>query len=369
MYDCFLAHALIIVMLFFCNARVLYIKNSRIDSFAAFSPISLIISILLFYCFGFSVLNLAVFILSLLVFFNNFRAVLRLSSRLIIDAYSGVFIAFSIFFMILTIGLGVIIFLTRPVRYSLRDFDTIKTEYSLTGNLANLRLRDNMFSRERFSGNLSVYEPDTNDSIALELYSKNPVLIFAPSIRASVQNYEPYFLFLAQKGYKVLSADFYTQDFNFISYDTESLSKKALLESKFYRRFSILHLERTNPEKAAKILEEDKILTPRKYAALTKLALELYGDDTKVFYITDGLDFDSIYSVITEFNTEPYKNAKGFFSMNRVDEYKTSGYGFIEQTDVFLANGMKINRENKFFIPRYVAGKTIKYIGDNYDAD
>ena len=115
-------------------------------------------------------------------------------------------------------------------------------------------------------------------------------------------------------------------------------------------RFAAIHMERIDKERFIHLIEKEKTLATKKYSALTKIALELYGDDAKVFYIVDNVDFDSIYAVIDEFNTEPYANAKGFFSMNRVDEYKTSGYGFIEQTDVLLAYGKGLERENKFFI-------------------
>ena len=169
-------------------------------------------------------------------------------------------------------------------------------------------------------------------------------------------------MILAQKGYTVLAADFYTADTQLISKNTEEIAKKYLLESKFFRRFAALASEMEDPKEFEKLVLEEQKMATRKYSSLTRIALELFGDETKLFYVVDGVDFDSIYAVVEEFNTEPYLNAKGFFSMNRVDEYKTSGYGFIEQTDVLLAHGKGIERENKFFIARYVANKSIKAI-------
>ena len=364
MFDCFLAQMLVLVLLFFCSARIFFLKEARVDSFTAFSPIALIISILIFICFGFSIFNFAVFLLALLVFFTNFRASLRLAARLIVDNYSVIFIIFSLLEIVLTVTLAIFIVLLRPVKYTAKDFGIKKSSYTLTGNSQNLRIREGLFTGERFSGDLFVYEPIIHDEITAELYSENPVLVFAPGIRAAVQNYEPFLMILAQKGYKVISADFYTSDLELLSQKTEKKTTKSIIESKFFRKFAAISSEMKHPEDFAKIIEEEKPLATKKYSALTRLALEIFGDDTKCFYIVDNVDFDSIYAVIDEFNTEPYSNAIGLFSMNRVSEYETSGYGFIEQTDVPLAKIKGIERENKFFIPRYVANKTVEAINE-----
>ena len=363
MFDSFLAQILALALIFFCSARVFFLKHSRIDCFAVFAPCSLLVSLFSFFCFGFSILNLAVFLLSILVFLTNFRAILRLNAQLIIDGYSIVFIVFSILCMILAVGLGVLIFLLRPVKYTAKDFSIKKTEYALTGNSKNLKIRESFFSGERFSGNFFIYEPIAHDEINAEIYSENPILLFAGSVCGEIQNYEPYFMILAQKGYKILAADFFMNDFRILSDFTENSLIKELYESHFFRRFAATQLfENFRKNQFEQIIEKEKSLANPKYSALTHLALEFLGDDAKFFYIVDNVDFDSIYSVIDEFNTEPYSNAVGFFSMNRVDEYKTNGYGFIEQTDILLARQKGFERENKFFIARYVANKTIKAI-------
>ena len=361
MFDCFLAQMLVLIMIFFSSTRIFFFKNERIDSFAVFAPLSLIISILIFVCFGFSIANFAIFIISLLTFFTNFRAILRLKAELIVDHYSPSFIIFSIISILLVLAVGFFLVILRPVRYSPSDFNTTRKQYTLTGTSNNLRIRENFWTGERFSGNLFVYEPINQDEINEQIYSENPIIIFVPGIRASVQNYEPYLLILAQKGYKVVSADFYTKDFEILPYSDNKILK-PIVESKFLRRFFSIYLEETQEENFKKILEKEKSLVSKKYSALSHLALELFGDETKFYYIVDNVDFDTISNVIEEFSTEPYSNAKGFFSMNRVPEYETNGYGFIEQTDVLLAKMKGIERENKFFIPRYVANKTIESI-------
>lgn len=362
MFDCFLAQLLVLTMIFFCSARVFFLKNARIDCFAAFAPTALLVSVFIFYCFGFSAANLAIFLLSVMVLFTNFRAILRLSARLVIDSYNIVFILFSLLNLLIAILFAVIIVIFRPVKYSEKDFGIQMTPLTLTGPGTNLRIRESPFTGERFSGEAFLYEPIIHDEITEELYSKNPILLFVSGIRGNVKNYEPYFMILAQKGYKVLAAELYTDEFRLLSKETESRARRYLLDSKFLRRFSILHLENINPKKAERILSEEKMLATKKYSDITKFALDFFGKETKFFYIIDNVDFDSIYAVIDEFNTEPYSNVSGFFSMNRVEEYKTSGYGFIEQTDVLFAKKKGIERDAKFFIPRYMANKTVETI-------
>lgn len=365
MFDSFLAQMLVLVLIFFCSARIFFLKDERIDSFAVFAPAALIISVLSFVCFDFSVPGVTVFSLALLVFFTNFRSLLRLSAGLLVDHYGVVFVIFSVIEILLALALGTLLVVLRPVKYSAEDFGITCTQKTLTGTSQNLRIRESFFTGERFSGKLYVYEPVIKDEINAEIYKGNPVLIFSPGIRATVQNYEPYLMILAQKGFKVLAADFYTKDLYLLSKDLESETSKFLVESRFLRRFVTLYEDRLNPKKIEALATAEKPIATKKYSALTKLALEIFGDDTKCFYLVDGIDFDSICAVIDEFNTEPYSNATGFFSMNRVEEYKTSGYGFIEQTDVPLAKIKGIERENKFFIPRYVANKTVEAIRAN----
>ena len=87
----------------------------------------------------------------------------------------------------------------------------------------------------------------------------------------------------------------------------------------------------SDEKKFSELQQKDKENSKLKYSTLTKLALGLFGSETKVFYLTDGIDFETINSVIEE-NSQ---NATGFYSLNRIDEYKTSGFGFIEQTPDF----------------------------------
>ena len=222
-------------MIFFCSSRFFFIKDARLDSFAVFAPLAFGISILILICFDFSIFSFAIFVLSLSVFFTNFRAILRLNDKLIVDNYSAIFIICSLLELILTVFLIVMIIFFRPVKYSEKDFGVKKSQYTLAGTSSNLHIRENFYSGERYSGNLYVYEPFIHDEITAEIYLENPVLIFVPGIRSRVRDYEPYLMILAQKGYKVLAADMYTKDLRLLSKNLENNFLKELVESKFFR--------------------------------------------------------------------------------------------------------------------------------------
>lgn len=365
MYDCFLAELLVLFLLLVSNARIFFLKNPRVDCFAVFSPIALIISFINFFCFGISFFNLVIFVISLACFSTNFRAVLRLRSHLIVDHYNTVFLISAIIEFVLVLVSLVFLILLRPVKLVPQNFNAKKTEYLLTGKTTSeIRIKsdfyDDLIKGRKTTGNLFVYEPEleSGDKINSEIYSENPVLIFAGSAGGQVLNYEPYFLFLAQKGFTVLAADFYTSDTKIFEPNLKKGFLKNHADSKFLRYFYAQVLQIFDEDEFSQLKKEEVKNAPAKYNALSKIVGGLFGLDRKIFYLVDGIDFDTIFSVV-----EQNKNASAFYSLNRIDEYKTGGFGFLEQTDpLFAAAGFGLKRDSSLFIPRYAANKTMENI-------
>ena len=94
--------------------RPIFFKKPRIDSIVMFLPFSLIVMVLYLFAFGAQFFSLHLLILLLLVFFTNFRAMLRFKNRLFVDGYSFPFCAASFIELIAIIGLGVILVLYCP---------------------------------------------------------------------------------------------------------------------------------------------------------------------------------------------------------------------------------------------------------------
>ena len=410
MFDLFLAHVLVLLLLLITGFRVFFIKNPRVDSVAVASPVAFLISLLLFLVWGVNIQSVLVLALSFIFFLTNLRALFRLSAELIVDDYSPAFKIVTIFELLLAILVAIFIFWTRPVRYVPKDFGVEKNVRSLTGNFATgfhtLEDYSEIYHGAKETGTLTVYSPaekivwenqngslfnsladdqtfvdvieefeskkeessaeveakaeseqnsseenvETENDVIEEVsneYAQLPLLLFVGTTHAPVDCYEPYFLFLAQKGFTVLAADFFPPD--------ASLFDDWRGHKIFSRLFSVFAMAiDKNEDEKNRILAQEFENTRRGYEVLSALAIKEYN--LPIFYICEGFDFDTILEISKKFD----ENFVGFFSLNRIEEYKAPKFGFVEQTDVFLAHYLGIDRDREFFIPRYAAFKTIQ---------
>ena len=395
MFDLFLAQVLILILLFSSGIRVLFIKNPRVDAFAVIPVFAFLISLLLIPIWGITVQNLVIIVLSALFFLTNVRALFRVSSNLIVDNYTLAFIIANFIELLLLIATIAFVVLSAPVRCKLKDFGTQKEKVYLTGTLAAGIRKGDFFEGDAFSGILYIYKPlqeisatekpaassaegtaagaasavsttvadtasasgtasapvSTAPSVpviqepAQENTSERPIIVFAGTSVGTVEQYEPYILFLSKNGFTVCAADLYTRDMHIY----EGASNR-----RFARRIRTLYNYVQDKTEFEATKKKELLLSRQKYERLTELVLDLFGESQTVYYIIDGVSFDTINAVIEAFP----KNAVGFYSLNRIPEYKTQGFGFIQQTDILLAKYFSMKRDSSFFIPRYVANKT-----------
>lgn len=381
MYNLFIAQCLVIFLLFISGLRIFFIKDPRVDATSVASPFAFIVSIFIVYIWGVSIQSMLLLFISGLFFFTNIRALFRLGSELLVDHYSGLFVVATIIELLGLLLVSAFIIYFRPVKFNPSDFSVEKKTFYLSGNLVNgFRIQDEYQDKfkSRISGKLNVYSPiekiewiSSEDSVFNKLDTQNdssvekikadeaPLLLFVGTPFATVDNYESYFVMLSQKGFTVLAADFFSNDEKFFA-DSR--------DYKLFRRSAFLNLLKNEPEKF-EIHKKHTILdyTKKKYEILTKLALVNFkkSDNTnkKIYYLTDGMSSDDIFSFSDKFK----ENVAGVFQMDLIPEYKTSGFGFIEQTDTYLAWKMGIERDSEFFIPRYLTYKTIQKIGFNFN--
>ena len=347
MFDLFLAELLVLLMILVVSLRIFFTKNARIDSTVILAPISFGFSLLIFYIWGIDPVILVLCFLSLLTFFINLRSLLRLSARLVVDYYNLRFVIPSILIALAATGLFALLVIFRPVRYRPQDFGVTKTKVSLTGNgTSGYQERKTLFEKSSVTGTLYEYAPKLDETTASD---ETPVILFVPKSTATVAHYEPYFLMLAQKGYRVLSADLYAP--------FPALYGNAL-DKRFFRRAYSMILSVFYKEEFAKFSETDEQINLLGYKELSRLALKRYGDKARLFYAVYGIDLDALNELTTTFA----ENAFGFFALNRVAEYQGGDYGFLEQTDPLTAYFFGQKRDASFFIPRYVAGKTTEAI-------
>ena len=354
MFDVFLAELLILALILITALRIFFTKHVRIDATVILAPISFVLSLLLLYVWGADILILLLCVLSFFTFFINIRSLLRLSARLYVDHYNLRFTIPTLIITLLALGTMVITVIFHPVRYKPNDFGVAKTRTALTGNFATGYRAWNMFSdRPQITGVLYEYAPSENSYTSLRVSSERdtaPIILFVPKCTATAMQYEPYFLMLAQRGYRVLSADFNSSDRNLFDH--------SILNSRFFRRLYSLYLREFKEDSLRAALDADASFATQGYAQLTRFALTRYGADASVFLALEHISSEAAQTLADQFAP----NVLGAFWLNRIDEYKTPGFGFIEQTDPLLAHIFGMERDASFFIPRYVAGKTAEAI-------
>lgn len=358
MYNCFLSQLLILILLLTSSCRIFFIKTPRIDCLAIFSLISLIISIINIFVFEFSFTNIILTAISFFCVLTNFRSMLKLHANLFVDHYSKAFFVCTIISLLLiTTALFFIIFY-RPVQVIPEKFNVEKTVQTLSGrSLNNLVKKDSPFSGELTSAYIYTWKPSAADEITEYVYSRNPILIFSGTPAAPSGYYEPLFILLAQKGYTVIAGDFYTKDLNITGRYFKFPLFNNFSNTRILRRFCSLYLYQFQKENYTRMIEEDKKKASQRYLALSKFINENTDSEKQFVYLFDEINFDSISEVMNATSG----NYPGFFTINRISEYETPGFGFLEQTNPLLAKTFNLKRDKSLFIPRYVAKKIIEH--------
>ena len=349
MFDVFLAEMLILLLVLITTLRIFFTKKARIDSPAVLAPVAFVLSALLFFMWGADIITLPLCALAFVTFFINIRSLLRLSARLYTDHYNLRFIIPALLIAVAAACMAVVIVIFHPVRILPSDFGATRTRTLLTGDGADGYRPWNMLAdRPDITGVLYEYAPaDMPDEAAPADAEPNPVILFVPKCTASVVHYEPYFLLLAQKGFRVVSADFNGAE--------RRVFDNPVLNSRFFRRLYSLYLRAFDEAALQAALTADTTNALQGYATLARLVVKTYGADTRIFFALENISTDDAQALTDQFG----ENALGTFWLNRIAEYKTPNFGFIEQTDPLTAYFFGIERDPSFFIPRYVAGKTI----------
>ena len=341
MYDLFLARLLVLLLIFLTCGRILFTEHARIDSIVLLSPMALLFSLCILLIWGVNPFSVALAALSFLVLFTNGRSLFRFAGQLFVDHYSFLFIFSSILEILAAIALAVLLLMFHPVKYTQKDFEAVADKKVISGTLASgFEVRESIFENKRNDGLLWCFEPAEYLEVPGE-----PVVLFVPGPATAVSFYEPYLLFLAQKGYRVLAADFYPQDYRLY---------EGKFNSRFLRCFYSVYLSLFEKETYKAIDAAADQIREKCYLALADLARKRYGEDSYFFYVTEGLDMATVNRII-DANEE---KTLGVFYLNQIPEFKTPEYGFIEQTNIFLCRILKGERDASLFIPRYVAGKT-----------
>lgn len=342
MCDQTISELLILFIILYSFLRIFFKTKIKADSIAILPVVSLIFSLLSILAWGVTETELIVFFLA---FFNvvwNFRAIIRLRARLIVDQYSVLFVLASLINIVLVIGAGIFIFLYRPVRCEPKKYNVSATEYYYKGSF------DKGFTQYQKglgfpAAKIKRYTPE-------EYYADQRVtLFFIPEKSASIRTYEPYLVKLSQCGYTVYTAEFYSPDRIYAGKGKDFY---------LFRSF-IFHLMQEHKEQEYdSLLKSKKYFAAEEYKALTSIAgtISVKGDFIFIGDKTEAYSFDV---------PQPEANAPSLvIDLSKSEGYTTPGYGPIEQSDPVtgLFNGLK--RDHSMYMSAHLAKETEALVKD-----
>ena len=206
------------------------------------------------------------------------------------------------------------------------------------------RMKDVQISNDAFEikkdFKLTVYSPDRKQTRE----EKNEILLFVPDKRAARLSYEPYLILLAKYGYTVYKADFGFADVQHEQKINLNFLKQRKMTKTYFK----------SPKKFYEKYSYYEELYAKEYELLSDIVDKIEPHIKQFVILADGLaekSFDKIKN--------PARPIESCFFMSSIPEYKTSGFGFIEQTDPVTAK-LKFNlkKDRTFFVPSYMAMKT-----------
>jgi len=318
--------------------RIFFIKGEKIVSITVLAPLVLLLSVLQIVAWGAGLPELIILLLSILTFTANIHALVRFFQHLYVDRYSPLFYIASVILLLCTLAAAAGTVCFRPVPSRPADFGVTVQKKLLTGSVGSgFTVRSHF--REKNTGVLWTFTP--SDSTTM----KKTIIIFSPDKRADTARYMPYLLLLAQAGYPVITADLYSPGVRWISpfFDTSPL-----------RRSAMIYLSLQKPDVFEALGRNFTGNMINEYSALIDIGTHLFGSATRFFLVGDGMGNGALKAVFEKY---PYQ-AAGVWSLDAVGEYKTAGYGCIEQTAPVLAAIFGMKRDSSLFIPRYMALKT-----------
>lgn len=338
-------------LLLILNGRIFWTRRTRMDALSLLAPLAALITIFDGLAWGARFSGLAILALALVCSIANYRSLVRFSQRLFVDSYSVKFFVTSLLLLAVTIFFMAVEIQARPVRLQTRRYNVDIEREFFSCPLLNESFPLKKAERADDKRNLVLYTFCNKDSGA----QKDTVIVFVPDVLAESLSYEPYFILLARKGWTVLTADLYKQDYKrgLELKNTRTFRRAALLWSAYSLGGTSAIKNQKFPESRAKTFHE---IYESSYRALEQIARERYPDK-KIFVVGDSSSF------LPPAKLETIFPGSRFMNLQSAPEYTTPGYGFVAQTNpifswLFLGKG----RDKTSFEPSWLATQTIKEI-------
>ncbi len=332
----------ILFLLLISSLRVFFIRNERKDSLSVVPLLALICSVLNILAWGVSLLDSAVFVLSLLVFIFNFHARLRLSEDLIIDRYSAMMVIGSTFSVAAAVLLAAVVLAYRPVKADFKKYGVQCERSYLTGSMTEGFATENDQIAKR-SATVYRYIPAPDKSGAAK--NVKGTIVFIPPQWTECAAYETFFVKLAHDGYSVYAADIYSDD---------TRPQKTLAFIKEMRRFSFAYNKLNDtPFYKEWVESRQAVLYTELYTALANAMPK----GTEYIALGDSLPKDVYIALLGR-----KCGVSKAFDMANLAGYTTPGWGLLEQTDPFLAGALGFKRDASSYTSNVVAAELEKLL-------
>ena len=349
----FYGELLIFVLLFITNLRVFFTRKPRRDPLTVVAPFTFLLSILQIIAWGVELLTVLGVVIAFLVLISNFHALFRYSEQLFIDRYSPLMKFWAVLTTFLSTVAIIATFLTAPVEFSPNELNVKKNLTNYTGSFRAGFQKSSIFSYSNVK--LYTFSPIENDENLLESDAQNkenPVVLFFPDKRADTHNYSPYLQLLAQKGFTVMSADFFCDDVKWMH---------SFEDFKILRQSACLFRSLQNNQKFMAQREFYSYNILQECKAMLQFVDQNFPPQTKVFLVTDVMG----NSAVSDFAKMNSSRVSSVFFLDSVEEYKTAGYGCVEQTSPLTAFLLGQKREKTFFTPKILAERTYQHFCKN----
>lgn len=351
----FYGELLVFVLLFITNLRVFFVHHVRRDPLVVLAPFTFIVAIFQILAWGIDIFTTLGLLIALFVLLSNFHAIFRYMERLYVDHYSALMKVWAIFtIMISAVALAATIYFA-PVEGSART-----RNYSVTPAYFKGSFRGGFDKAGAFSAKaLTLFEfspkdkaTDSDSDTNANTVTGDPdlpqdlIILLSPDKRGGTEHYKPYLGELASRGIRVYSADFYADD---------GLWLHNIGDKKVFRRIVMVLQSLINRQRFESQREYYSYNVSQEYEVLIPLLREQYGSDKKVLLITDFMA-DIAADDFTKKNPDLIA---GVLKLSNIEEYKSSGYGCVEQTDPLLAMMLGLHRDKSLATPKLLADKTI----------
>ena len=170
-------------------------------------------------------------------------------------------------------------------------------------------------------------------------------MIFLPDKRGDTEHYRPYLQLLADKGFTVYSADFFTDDCRWLH---------SIEDMKILRRLAMIVRNELNPAFFASQREFYTYNISLEINALLSILSEKYGQDASYYFISDVMG----NTAISDLGIKQNSKIRESFFLDSVEAYETPGFGFIKQTDPLFAFYKRLEKDRNFTEARLLADKT-----------